>query len=78
MIKTKMKARGFMYYTLENEQIRLTVDSLGAQPLSVIAKSTGEECLWQGDPAVWGRHAPILFPYTGKLPGGHMIVDGIS
>lgn len=67
-----------MYYTLENEQIRLTVDSLGAQPLSVIAKSTGEECLWQGDPAVWGRHAPILFPYTGRLPGGHMIVDGIS
>ena len=31
-----------MYYTLENEQIRLTVDSLGAQPLSVIAKFTGE------------------------------------
>ena len=55
-----------MYYTLENEQIRLTVDSLGAQPLSVIAKSTGEECLWQGDPAVWGRHAPILFLIPGN------------
>lgn len=65
-----------MKYTLENEQIRLTVDSLGAQPISVITKQTGEECLWQGDPAVWGRHAPILFPYTGKLPGGQMIAKG--
>lgn len=67
-----------MRYTLENEQIRLTVDTLGAQPVSVITKKTGEECLWQGDPAVWGRHAPILFPYTGKLPGDHMEVNGIS
>ncbi len=26
--------------------------------------------LWQADPAVWKRHAPILFPWTGKLTGG--------
>ena len=21
------------------------------------------------DPAVWGRHAPVLFPLVGRLPG---------
>lgn len=67
-----------MEYVLENEQLRLTVASHGAEPVSVIAKKTGEECLWCGDPAVWGRHAPILFPYTGKLPGGKMTVNGKS
>lgn len=67
-----------MNYVLENEQLKLTVSSHGAEPVSVIAKSSGEECLWQGDPAIWGRHAPILFPYTGKLVNGEMIVDGQS
>lgn len=67
-----------MEYLLENEQLRLTVSSLGAEPISVIAKNSGEECIWSGDPAIWGRHAPILFPYTGKLPGGHLEVNGVS
>lgn len=67
-----------MNYILENEQMKLTVSSHGAEPISVIMKKSGEECLWCGDKAVWGRHAPILFPYTGKLSNGEMIVDGKS
>ena len=27
----------------------------------------GNEYLWQGDPAFWGKHAPILFPIVGSL-----------
>ncbi len=34
--------------------------------------------LWQGDKAVWGRHAPILFPWTGKLAGGSFTHGGKS
>ena len=56
-----------MQYTIENEYLRLTVDTHGAEAVSVVNKATGAEMLWCGDPAVWGRHAPILFPYTGKL-----------
>ena len=58
-----------MQYSIENDILRLTVDTHGAEPVSVIHKPTGAELLWRGDPAVWGRHAPILFPYTGKLTG---------
>lgn len=65
-----------MNYVIENEQLRVTVASHGAEVVSVVSKKTGDECIWGGDPSVWGRHAPILFPYTGKLTGGEMIVDG--
>ena len=65
-----------MRYTIENQDIRLTVDSHGAEAVSVIHKPTGAEMLWCADKALWGRHAPILFPYTGKLTGGKMIAKG--
>ena len=60
-----------MQYTIENEFIRLTVDSLGAEMVSAVDRATGSEMIWCADPAVWNRHAPILFPYAGKLTGGH-------
>ena len=65
-----------MRYTIENEVLRLTVDAHGAETVSVIDKKTGAEMLWCGDPAVWGRHAPLLFPYTGRLTGGKFIAKG--
>ncbi len=65
-----------MRYAIENEFLRLTADTHGAEAVSVIDKRSGAEMLWQGDQAVWGRHAPILFPYTGKLPGGRMLAKG--
>ena len=67
-----------MQYSIENDILRLTVDSHGAEPVSVIHKPTGAELLWQADPAVCKRHAPILFPYTGKLTGGKMLAKGVE
>lgn len=67
-----------MQYSLENEYLRLTVDTHGAEPVSIINKQTGAEILWCGDKAVWGRHAPILFPYTGKLTGGKLLAKGME
>lgn len=63
-------------YTIENEALRLTVCAKGAEAVSLIDKATGAEMLWCGDSALWGRHAPILFPYTGKLTGGKLIAKG--
>ena len=58
-----------MRYTIENEFIRLTVDSLGAEMVSAIDLATGSEMIWCADPAVWNRHAPILFPLRGQADG---------
>ena len=65
-----------MEYILENEYLKVTVTDWGAQVKSVIRKCDGAEHIWQADSAVWGYHAPILFPYCGKLKDGKLEVDG--
>ncbi len=65
-----------MEYILENDYLKVTVTDWGAQVKSVIRKSDGVEHIWQADPAVWGYHAPILFPYCGKLKDGKLETNG--
>lgn len=65
-----------MEYILENEYLRVTVTDWGAQVKSVIRKCDGAEHIWQADPTVWGYHAPILFPYCGKLKDGKLEAEG--
>ena len=60
-----------MEYCMENEYLKVTVTTWGAQLKSVIRKCDGAEHMWQADKSLWGYHAPILFPHTGK------VVDGI-
>jgi galactose mutarotase-like enzyme len=36
----------------------------------------GRELIWQGDPAHWARHAPILFPVVGASVNGLVQVGG--
>ena len=58
-----------MTITLKNDRLTVTIDDLGAQLCSVV-DTTGSEYIWQADPAVWGRHAPLLFPVLGRLLNG--------
>ena len=34
-------------------------------------------CLWDGNPELWPRRAPVCFPWCGKVDGGWFSVDGI-
>jgi galactose mutarotase-like enzyme len=52
---------------ISNGILALSVDEKGAQMRSLCDERTGREYLWQADPAVWGRTAPILFPAVGKM-----------
>jgi galactose mutarotase-like enzyme len=54
-----------MLITIDNGALELTVDTLGAQMMSL--KRHGTEYLWQGDSAYWGDRAPILFPFIARL-----------
>lgn len=67
-----------MEYTIENEYLRLTVTTWGAQVKSVIRKSDAVEHIWQADPQVWGYHAPILFPHTGKVVDDTIEAKGVK
>ncbi len=57
-------------HILENEAIRLEIADKGAELSRVWDKENHCQRLWSADPAVWNRHAPILFPFVGKVVNG--------
>ncbi|MBS1767304.1 MAG: aldose 1-epimerase family protein [Acidobacteria bacterium] len=53
---------------------KLEVSARGAELQSLVWR--GQELLWHGDPAWWGRRAPVLFPIVGKLAGDTLRHEG--
>ncbi len=56
-----------MNHSLENDELRIVVNELGAELQSITSIVSGEEYLWQGDPDVWSGRSPLLFPIVGSL-----------
>ncbi|MBQ2769106.1 MAG: aldose 1-epimerase family protein [Clostridia bacterium] len=65
-----------MLYSIENEQLKIEVDTAGAQLMSVFSKKTDTEYLWQGDPAYWTGRAYNLFPFIGRMSGFEYTYEG--
>ena len=66
-----------MEYSIANDRLHLTVSSQGAE-LWVLHR-VGEEdrpLLWNGEPSVWPRRAPVCFPWCGKPEDGWYEYDG--
>ena len=60
-----------MHNSVEKTQIfgintSFSINKKGAELSSVKDKLTDYEFIWQADPKVWPRHAPVLFPFVGK------------
>lgn len=60
---------------LKNNDISVTIDSFGAEVKSVVDAS-GTEFMWSGDPKVWGRVAPVIFPICSGLKEDTYIFNG--
>ena len=60
---------------IRGEGLSAQINPLGAELFSLI-DAEGRDLLWDGDPAVWAGHAPILFPIIGELVGGAYRLDG--
>jgi galactose mutarotase-like enzyme len=56
-----------MIYDLENDFLKLGINSVGAEMTYVNSTQTGKQFLWDGNPDIWAGHAPILFPIVGGL-----------
>lgn len=67
-----------MRYVLENELLKVEIDSLGAEVKSIINKSNGHEYLWHGAPGCWGGTSPILFPFVGRLKNDSFLHGGVT
>jgi len=64
-------------YSIASDHLRASVKPHGAE-LCRLQTGAGLDLLWNGDPAVWGRQAPVLFPVVGALKGGRMLHQGRS
>lgn len=65
-----------MTHTIENEFLKVEVNTFGAELKSIYNKKTSKEILWQADPQHWARKAPVLFPVIGKLTDNKYVTDG--
>ncbi|GAA0730795.1 aldose 1-epimerase family protein [Aquimarina litoralis] len=59
-----------MIFTIQNDQLTVRINSVGAELSSIITKKDNKEYLWQGDPTIWASQAPVLFPIVGGLKNG--------
>lgn len=65
-----------MMYHLENENLKVSVITKGAELKSIFNKVSQQELLWQADSEFWGKSSPVLFPIVGALKDGKYIYQG--
>ncbi len=61
---------------IHNEYISISIKEHGAELTSIKKLSSGEELLWQGDPAYWKRQSPVLFPIVGSVWNNRYVYSG--
>jgi galactose mutarotase-like enzyme len=62
---------------IANQLIHAEFVEMGAE-LRRFQAIQGPDLLWSGDPAVWGRVSPVLFPIVGELKGNALRHEGKS
>lgn len=58
---------------IKNDSLEVCITTKGAQIKSVKAD---KEYMWEGNPEIWGKHAPVLFPICGTLKDNMYTYDG--
>jgi galactose mutarotase-like enzyme len=61
---------------IQNNNLRIVLNSEGAELDSIVHKQHQLEYLWQGDAAFWGKKSPILFPIVGTLKDNQFTHEG--
>ncbi len=65
-----------MIVTIENDYLSVSIQKKGAELCSFRSKKSDTEFMWNGDPAVWGSFAPVLFPIIGCLKDNEFFLNG--
>ena len=65
-----------MQYTFSNDNFEVIVDSKGCEIVSVIRKSDNKQYIWSGQPDIWKRHTPVLFPLVGRYKNDTSVYKG--
>ncbi len=65
-----------MIITMENDILRVSANTIGAELWEITDKRDGSSRLWDGNPAVWAKRSPTLFPIIGMVKNGKAKFDG--
>jgi galactose mutarotase-like enzyme len=63
--------------TISNSNLTAQINHFGAELFS-LKNSENKEYIWEGNPAFWGKHSPILFPIVGTLKNNSYLFNGIE
>lgn len=73
----KSKFRIILTTTISNSNLTAQINHLGAELFSLQNQDT-KEYIWEGNPAFWGKHSPILFPIVGMLKDNSYHYEGTA
>ncbi|MRX38912.1 aldose 1-epimerase family protein [Flavobacterium sp. LC2016-23] len=63
-----------MNTTISNSSLKASIKHAGAELFS-IKDHQNKEYIWEGNPAFWGKHSPVLFPIVGTLKNNTYTVN---
>lgn len=63
-----------MNTTISNSSLKASIKHSGAELFS-IQDNQNKEYIWEGNPAFWGKHSPVLFPIVGTLKNNTYTID---
>lgn len=63
------------FITIASDALSAAINPLGAELWS-LKDAEGRELMTDADPAFWTGHAPLLFPFVGRLRGDVYRLDG--
>ena len=55
-----------MKTSIKNDLLYAEINHFGAE-LCCLKDNDNKEYIWEGNPDIWGKHSPILFPIVGSL-----------
>lgn len=64
-----------MNTTIQNTHLSAIINPKGAELIS-LKTTANKEYIWEGNPAFWGKHSPVLFPIVGTLKNNSYHYNG--
>ena len=64
------------YYVISSENLMVTINDQGAEIVKIHGTTKSIDYLWNGDPSVWPKTSPVLFPVIGGLKENTYTYDG--
>ncbi|PAM95019.1 aldose epimerase [Flavobacterium sp. IR1] len=59
---------------ISNSILKASIKHAGAELFS-LKNNQNKEFIWEGNPAFWGKHSPILFPIVGTLKNNKYTIN---